>query len=82
MIGTVVVLLLAAAMTAMMWVALGGRPARGRIEQRRMPGQISAAERRRLYERLGIDPAAMARQRNSNVVWLDPHVIDRRRTDA
>ena len=37
-----------------------------------MPGQLSVDERRRLYKRLGIDPAALARQQRSNVIWLDP----------
>lgn len=78
----VVVLLLAAAMGAMFWVTLSARRPRIRVEERRLPGQLSAAERRRLYQRLGIDPAAMARQRQSNVIWLDPRIIDRRRTDA
>jgi hypothetical protein len=82
MSGFIAILLLATAMMAMIWVALGGLRSRIRVEERRLPGQLSASERRKLYQRLGIDPAAMARQRQSNVIWLDPRVIDRRRTDA
>lgn len=82
MSAVVVVLLLAAAMSAMMWVAIGAKRPRIRVREQRLPGQLSAAERKRLYNSLGIDPAAMARQRHSNVIWLDPRVIDRRRTDA
>ena len=77
----IVALLLAAGLFTMIWVALGGRRSRLRVE-RRLPGQLTAAERRRLYQRLGLDPAAMARQRQSNVIWLDPRVVDHRRTDA
>lgn len=79
--GIVVALLLAAGLFTMIWIAVGGRSSRLKVEQR-LPGQLTAAERRRLYQRLGLDPAAMARQRQSNVIWLDPRVIDRRRTDA
>lgn len=81
MSGLVVVLLLSAAMMTMVWIALGHRPTRHKAEPR-IPGQLSAAERRRLYRRLGIDPAALARAQHSNVIWLNPQVIDRRRTDA
>lgn len=80
MSGLVVVLLLAAAMM-MIWIALGQRTAPPRAELR-LPGQLSAVERRRLYQRLGLDPSALARSRKSNVIWLDPRVIDHRRTDA
>jgi hypothetical protein len=82
MSGFVVVALLAAALMTMLWVVRGQRRSQAQVEERRVPGQLSAAERRRLYQRLGIDPAAIARQRQSNVIWLDPRVIDRRRTDA
>ncbi len=77
----VVTVLLAAAMTTMIWIAIGSR-SRARTPEHPLPGQLSAAERRRLYERLGIDPAALARQRHSRVIWVDPRIIDRRRTDA
>ena len=77
----IVTALLAAAMATMIWIAISGRRSRLRVEEHRLPGQLSAAERRRLYQRLGLDPAALARQRHSNVIWLDPRVIDRR-TDA
>lgn len=81
MSGLIVALFLAAGMFTMIWIVLGGRRSRLRVE-RRLPGQLTAAERRRLYQRLGLDPVAMARQRHSNVIWLDPRVIDHRRTDA
>jgi hypothetical protein len=81
MSGLVIVSLLAAAMMTMIWIALG-RKSQARRPELRLPGQLSAAERRRLYQRLGIDPAELARRRHSNVIWLDPRVIDRRRTDA
>jgi hypothetical protein len=77
----VVTFLLAAAMTTMIWIAMGSR-ARTRAIEPPLPGQLSADERRRLYERLGIDPAALARQRHSHVIWVDPRIIDRRHTDA
>lgn len=54
------------------------RRRRREIVQTRRPGQLSAAERRRLYQRLGINPATLARQSRTNVIWLDVT----RRTDA
>lgn len=72
----VIIILLTGAMAMMGWVALGQR--RPKVVEQRRPGQLSAAERRELYRRLGIDPAAMARQSGSNVVWLDPRIVDRR----
>lgn len=81
MSGMVVTLLIATGMFTMIWIAFGHRRSRLRVE-RRTAGQLTAAERRRLYKRLGLDPAAMTRQRQSNVIWRDPRVIDHRRTDA
>lgn len=81
MSGLAVALLLALGMATMIWITLAGRRSRLRVEPR-LPGHLSAAERRRLYQRLGLDPVAMARQRQSSVIWLDPRIIDRRRTDA
>lgn len=81
MSGLVIVLLLAAAMATMIWIALGKANA-PRRRQPELPGQLSASERRRLYRRLGLDPAALARSPQSQAIWVDPRVIDRRRTDA
>lgn len=71
-------LLLAAAMFGAIWMILGRR---SKASSSRLPGRLSVAERRHLYKRLGIDPVALARQRRSNTLWLDPRVDDRR-TDA
>ena len=80
MAGILISFALAFGMFAAIWAL--ARPRRHRLpEPPRMPGQLSAAERRRLYKRLGINPAAMARQSRTNVIWLDP-TIGRRRTDA
>jgi len=82
MAGIVVALTLSVVMMGAIWLLL--KPRRIRIvETPRAPGQLSAAERRRLYQRLGLDPAVLARQRRSNVIWLDPRVEEpRRSTDA
>ncbi len=80
MSGFIIVGLLAAAMVVMMSIAFGRRPPT--IQQRPSSDRLSSQERRRLYQRLGIDPAALARDNMSNVVWLDPRIIDRRPTDA
>lgn len=82
MSGVVVALLLAAGVFMMIWVVVKDRSSRLRIEARRLPGQLTAAERKHLYRRLGLNPAQLDRNRQSNVIWLDPRVIDRRRTDA
>jgi hypothetical protein len=69
-------------------LAIGMFGAIGALLRRRTPaappvqGQLTAAERRRLYKSLGINPAALARQRHANVVWLDPHRARGKRTDA
>ena len=76
MSGAIVALLLAAGMFATIWLAARKRAVRP------TPGQLSAAERRRLYRRLGLDPAAMARRPHPRSVWRDPNVVDRRRTRA
>jgi hypothetical protein len=82
MAGITITLVLAMGMLGAIWLLL--KPKRRALpDSSRLPGQLSAAERRRLYQRLGIDPAALARQRRSNVIWLDPRVEEpRRSTDA
>ena len=81
MSGLVVIILLAAAMAAMIWIAFSQRRRMAPAVPKRL-GQLSAAERRQLYRRLGIDPAALAADQRTNVIWLDPRVIERRPTDA
>lgn len=56
----VITALFAIGMWGAIWLLT--RPRR-RAERPAMPGELSATERRRLYKRLGIDPAVMARQR-------------------
>ena len=85
MAGIAITLILAVGMLGAIWLLLAprGRKHNRKPQRTVLPGQLSAAERRRLYQRLGIDPAALARQRRSNVVWLDPRVEEPRRiTDA
>lgn len=77
MAGIVIALSLSAVMLGAIWLLLKPRR-RAEPERQTLPGQLSAAERRQLYHRLGIDPAAMARQRRSNVIWLDPRIDERR----
>jgi hypothetical protein len=77
MAGILLSLILAAGMFGAIWGL--GRSRRKPDALRRVSGQLSAAERRRLYKRLGIDPALLARRQRSNVTRLDP---DRSRTRA
>ena len=60
MAGIVITALFAISMWAAIWVLTGRRR---RPEPPALPGQLTPAERRRLYKRLGIDPVVMARQR-------------------
>lgn len=78
--GLVVALLLAAAMFFLIWIAVGQGP-RSRPAPP-APGELSKAERQRLYRRLGIDPEALRAQGPTKVLWADPRIIDSRRTDA
>ena len=77
-----------AAMLISLILATGMFGAIWALTRRRAPklppvqGQLTAAERRRLYRSLGINPAALARQNRTNVIWLDPHLSRSRRTDA
>ncbi|GAO40036.1 hypothetical protein SCH01S_42_00790 [Sphingomonas changbaiensis NBRC 104936] len=61
MAGIVITALFAISMWAAIWL-LAGR--KRRAEPPGPPGQLTPAERRRLYKRLGIDPVVMARQRS------------------
>lgn len=70
MAGLLVSVILAAALAGSLWNLARVRTTRR--PGRPLPGQLSAAERRRLYKRLGINPALLARQQRSNVIWLDP----------
>jgi hypothetical protein len=79
MAGIVIALALSVLMMGAIWMLLKPRR-KVEVEMQRLPGQLSAAERRRLYQRLGIDPSALARQRRSNVIWLDPRVEEPRRS--
>lgn len=82
MAGIIVALILSAVLMGTIWLLLSPKRRAGPLHTH-LPGQLSAAERRRLYQRLGIDPAALARQRHSNVIWLDPRIDEpRRSTDA
>lgn len=81
MAGILLPLALSMGLLAAIWLLLA--PRRKRPVAPLLPGQLSEAERRRLYERLGLDPAVMTRQGQSNVVWLEPYRARRRRsTDA
>lgn len=80
MAGLLISLLLASGMFAAIWALVRVRSSRA--EAPRLPGQLTAAERRQLYKRLGINPATMARQSRSNVIWLDPNRAGRPRTEA
>jgi hypothetical protein len=80
MSGLVVALLLTAAMSLMMSIAVRHRPRSRPVAQ--MPGELSVAERKHLYRRLGIDPEALRSQGPAKVIWADPRVIDTRRTEA
>jgi hypothetical protein len=79
MAGIVIALALSVLMMGAIWMLLKPKSIRA-IEAQRLPGQLSAAERRRLYQRLGIDPSALARQRRSNVIWLDRRVEEPKRS--
>lgn len=70
MAGIVISLVLAAGLFGAIWGLVRAR--RRSADAHLPPGQLSADERRRLYKRLGIDPASLARAQNSNVIWLDP----------
>ena len=80
MAGILISLALALGMSVAIWALF--RPRRIKAEPPPVPGQLTAAERRQLYARLGIDPAAMARRGNTNVIWLDPRRAGQPRTDA
>ena len=57
-------IVITALLSASMWVAIWLLTRRRRpADPPALPGQLTPAERRRLYKRLGIDPAVMARQR-------------------
>lgn len=68
MAGIVISLVLAAGLFGAIW----GLARRRSADAHLTPGQLSADERRRLYKRLGINPASLARAQNGNVIWLDP----------
>ena len=81
MAGIIITLVLSIGMLAAIWLLLA--PRRPRLKHRRhaqdLPGHLSAAERQRLYARLGLDPAAMSRGQYSNVIWLDSRRQPKRR---
>lgn len=80
MAGIVITALLALSM----WVAIAllARRKRRAPDLPGLPGQLSAAERRRLYRRLGLDPALLAasRQRHEPIVIPFPRPAQRRRS--
>ena len=61
MSGIVITALLATSMWVAIWLLTGRR--RREPELPTLPGQLTPAQRRRLYKRLGLDPALMARRR-------------------
>jgi hypothetical protein len=65
-----------------MWVAIWLLTRRRRRpEPPALPGQLTSAERRRLYKRLGIDPVVMARQRPYGWTVTKPrHDVQHRRS--
>jgi hypothetical protein len=57
-------IVITALLSVSMWMAIWLLTRRRRPADPSVPsGQLTPAERRRLYKRLGIDPAVMARQR-------------------
>ncbi|MFD1610381.1 hypothetical protein ACFSCW_01040 [Sphingomonas tabacisoli] len=83
MAGIVITALLALSM----WVAivLLARHQRRAADLPALPGQLSAAERRRLYKRLGLDPALLAHPRpryEAKVIPFRPDARRRRSTEA
>jgi hypothetical protein len=81
MAGIVITALFAASMWAAIWVLTARRR---RPVPPTLPGQLTPAERRRLYKRLGIDPVVMARQRpyGWSVTRPQHDLRDRRSTRA
>ena len=81
MAGILITLVLSMGMLAAIWLLLA--PRRPRLKHtpqaHQFPGHLSTEERQRLYERLGLDPAAMSRGEYSNVVWLDSRRQPKRR---
>ena len=84
MAGVLITLVLSIGMLASIWLLLAPRRPRLKYDPRphATAGQLSAEDRHRLYQRLGLDPAAMKRGDYSNVIWLDSRRHPRGRTKA
>lgn len=82
MAGILITLALSMGMMTAIWLLLA--PRRPRLPHARTPtrpmGELSADERHRLYQRLGLDPERMSRGQYSNVIWLDSRREPRRRS--
>jgi hypothetical protein len=81
MAGILITLALSMGMLAAIWLLLAPRRSRLKHSRKLQPhaGHLSPRDRRRLYERLGLDPAAMSRSEYANVVWLDSRRDAKRR---
>lgn len=79
-------IVITALLSVSMWMAIWllGRRRHRPMQSSGLPGQLTAAERRHLYKRLGIDPEVMARQRpyGAPVVRPQAHLQRRRSTRA
>jgi hypothetical protein len=79
-------IVITALLSISMWVAIWLLTRRRRLPAPppALPGQLTAAERRKLYKRLGIGPEVMARQRpyGGPVIPLQPELRRRRSTRA
>jgi hypothetical protein len=79
-------IVITALLSVSMWVAIWllGKRRRRAAPLPDVPGHLTAAERRRLYKRLGIDPEVMARQRpfGAPAVPSQAHLLRRRSTRA
>ena len=77
MAGIVITALLSISMWVAIWLLTRRR--RQPVAPPAIPGQLTPAERRKLYKRLGIDPDVMARQRPYGAPALPPQPDLRRR---
>jgi hypothetical protein len=79
-------LVITALFTLTLWGAIWllARRRRRALNTRALPGQLTPAERKRLYKRLGINPARLARQRGwqAQIIPFPAEARRRRSTNA